>query len=324
MNARIWFAVSVAAVLLPAMPPAAAAGFPDRPVQLIAPYPAGGAADVLARVIGKELGAALGQPVVIVNKPGAGTIVGAQAVVSAEATGYTLLLSSNSTFSMNPAVYPKLPYNPAVDFEPVGMVAKLALAILTQQTTPLADVAQLVAAAKAEPTKYMYASFGNATASHFAAEMFKVAADIQLTHVPYRGSNPAMTDLLGGQVPLSFDTVVAGLPQIKAGKIKALAVTTARRSALLPDVPTIAESGYPGFDMSSWVALVGRRGMPSEAKARLVQALETVMSRPEVQDKLKSIGFEPAYARMDDWTAFVTNDISRMREVATRSQIRAD
>jgi NAD(P)-dependent dehydrogenase (short-subunit alcohol dehydrogenase family) len=179
MNARIRFAVSVAAVLLPAMPPAAAAGFPDRPVQLISPYPAGGAADVLARVIGKELGAALGQPVVIVNKPGAGTVVGAQAVVSAEANGYTLLLSSNSTFSMNPAVYPKLPYNPAVDFEPVGMVAKLALAIFTQRTTPLADVAQLVAAAKAEPTKYMYASFGNATASHFAAEMFKVAADIQ-------------------------------------------------------------------------------------------------------------------------------------------------
>ena len=324
MNARIRVAVTIAAAALAPAPAAVAGAFPDRPIQLIAPYPAGGAADVLARVIGKELGAKLGQPVVIVNKPGAGTIIGAQAVATAEPSGYTLLLSSNSTFSMNPAVYPKLAYNPASDFEPVGMVATLALAILTKQTTPFADVKQLVAAAKAEPTRYMYASFGNATSSHFAAEMFKAAAGIELTHVPYRGSSPAMTDLLAGQVPLSFDTVVAALPQIKAGKIKALAVTTAHRSSLLPDVPTIAESGYAGFDLGSWIALVAPRGLAPEAKARLGQALEAVMSDPAVPEKLKDIGFEPAYARVGDWAGFVTNDIARMREVATRAQMRPD
>jgi tripartite-type tricarboxylate transporter receptor subunit TctC len=324
MNARIGVAVSIATAALSAAPAATAASFPDRPIQLIAPYPAGGAADVLARVIGKELGAKLGQPVVIVNKPGAGTIIGAQAVAAAEPNGYTLLLSSNSTFSMNPAVYPKLPYNPASDFEPVGMVANLALAILTQQATPFADVKQLVAAAKAEPTKYMYASFGNATSSHFAAEMFKAAAGIELTHVPYRGSSPAMTDLLAGQVPISFDTVVAALPQIKAGKIKALAVTTASRSSLLPDVPTVAESGYAGFDLGAWIALVGPRGLAAEAKSRLAQALEAVMADPAIPEKLKSIGFEPTYTRINGWQAFVTDDIARMREVAVRSQMRPD
>lgn len=324
MNARIRVAVSIATAALSAAPAATAASFPDRPIQLIAPYPAGGAADVLARVIGKELGAKLGQPVVIVNKPGAGTIIGAQTVATAEPNGYTLLLSSNSTFSMNPAVYPKLAYNPASDFEPIGMVANLALAILTQQTMPFANVGQLVAAAKADPTKYMYASFGNATSSHFAAEMFKAAAGIELTHVPYRGSSPAMTDLLAGQVRISFDTVVAALPHVKAGKIKALAVTTGRRSSLLPDVPTVAESGYAGFDLGAWIALVGPRGLAPEAKSRLAQALEAVMSDPAIPEKLKSIGFEPAYARINDWQAFVTDDIARMREVATRAQMRPD
>jgi tripartite-type tricarboxylate transporter receptor subunit TctC len=302
----------------------AIAEYPERAVQLISPFPAGGAADVLARYLGKEMEAQLGKPVIILNKPGAGTIIGAQAVTTAPPDGYTLLLSSNSTFSANPAVYAKLPYDPATDFEPIGMVATLSLAILTQAGSPLNNVGELVAAAKADPKKYLFATFGNATAPHFAAEMFKAAAGIEMTHVPYRGSAPAMTDLLGGQIPLSFDTVVAAVPQIQTGKIKALAVTTAQRSSLLPDVPTIAESGYPGFDMGSWAALVGPKGMPADVKARLTKALETVMAMPAVQDKLKTMGFEPTYHPIDDWTAYVTKDIGRMREIATRAQIKVD
>jgi tripartite-type tricarboxylate transporter receptor subunit TctC len=304
--------------------PPAVAEYPERAVQLISPFPAGGAADVLARYLGKEMEAQLGKPVIILNKPGAGTIIGAQAVTTAPPDGYTLLLSSNSTFSANPAVYAKLPYDPATDFEPIGMVATLSLAILTQAGSPLNNVGELVAAAKADPKKYLFATFGNATAPHFAAEMFKAAAGIEMTHVPYRGSAPAMTDLLGGQIPLSFDTVVAAVPQIQTGKIKALAVTTAQRSSLLPDVPTIAESGYPGFDMGSWAALVGPKGMPADVKARLTKALETVMAMPAVQDKLKTMGFEPTYHPIDDWTAYVTKDIGRMREIAMRAQIKVD
>jgi tripartite-type tricarboxylate transporter receptor subunit TctC len=302
----------------------AAAEYPERPVQLISPFPAGGAADVLARYLGKELEAQLGKPVIILNKPGAGTIIGAQAAATAPADGYTLFLSSNSTFSANPAVYAKLPYNPATDFEPIGMVATLSLAILTRADSPLKDLGDLVTAAKANPKKYLFATFGNATVPHFAAEMFKEAAGIEMAHVPYRGSAPAMTDLLGGQIPLSFDTVVAALPQIQTGTIKALAVTTAQRSSLLPDVPTIAESGYPGFDMGSWAALVGPKGLPADVKARLAKALKTVMAMPAVQEKLKTMGFEPTYHPIDDWTGYVNKDIGRMREIAMRAQIKVD
>jgi tripartite-type tricarboxylate transporter receptor subunit TctC len=198
------------------------------------------------------------------------------------------------------------------------------LAVLVQKESEHRDIKQLVAAAKKDPTKYMYASFGNATTSHFAAEMFKAAAGIEMVHVPYRGSTPAMTDLLGGRVPVLFDTVVAAVPHIQAGKIKALAVTTAQRSTLLPDVPTVAEAGYPGFDLTAWIALVAPRGIPQDVKSRLGEALKTIMSKPEVHAKMKTIGFEPAYAAMDDWTDFVTKDIARMREIATKAQIKAD
>ena len=204
------------------------------------------------------------------------------------------------------------------------MVATLSLVILTQANSPLRNLGDLVTAAKADPKKYLFATFGNATAPHFAAEMLKEAAGIEMAHVPYRGSAPAMTDLLGGQIPLSFDTVVAAVPQIQTGKIKALAVTTARRSSLLPDVPTIAESGYPGFDMGSWAALVGPKGMPADVKARLSRALETAMAMPAVQEKLKTMGFEPDYHPIADWTGYVNKDIGRMREIATRAQIKVD
>ena len=320
MNCFLKTALVAASVALLAGP--AAAEYPERAIQLISPYPAGGAADVLARYLGKELEAQLGKPVIILNKPGAGTIIGAQATATAD--GYTLLLSSNSTFSANPAVYAKLSYDPATDFEPIGMVATLSLAILTQANSPLKNIGDLVTAAKADPKKYLFATFGNATSPHFAAEMFKEAAGIEMTHVPYRGSAPAMTDLLGGQIPLSFDTVVAAVPQIQTGKIKALAVTTAQRSSLLPDVPTVAESGYPGFDMGSWAALVGPKGLPADAKARLSKALETVMAMPAVQDKLKTMGFEPTYHPIEDWTGYVNKDIGRMRAIATRAQIKVD
>jgi tripartite-type tricarboxylate transporter receptor subunit TctC len=324
MMSRLRLAALAAAIVLGPLPGAVAGGYPERPVQLVVPFTAGGAADVLARILSHELEGQLGRPLVVVNKPGAGTLIGAQAVANAQADGYTLLISSNSTFSMNPAVHSKMPYDTATGFEPVAMVATLALAVVVKEPTPFANLGQLVSAAKAAPGKYMYASFGNATSAHFAGEMFKLAAGIDLVHVPYRGSSPAMTDLLGERVALSVDTVVAALPYIKAGQMKALAVTTAQRSILLPEVPTVAESGYPGFDLTPWIALVGPRGLPPEAKSRLTQALAEVLRRTEVQEKLKAIGFEPAFAPIDDWAALVTKDIARMKDTATRANIRAD
>ena len=303
---------------------AGAAGFPERPITLVAPYPAGGAADVLARILGKKIEEQLGQPVVVENKPGAGTAIGALAVANAKPDGYTLLISSNSTFTLNPALNPKLQYDPVKGFDAIGMVGSVALALLVNPSVTAAGVPQLVAAAKANPDKFVYGSFGNGTTSNFAGAMFNAATGLKMTHVPYKGSAPLMTDLIGGPIPVSFDTVVAAAPQLKSGKIKVLAVTTAKRSTMMPDVPTVAEAGYPGFDMTAWLALVAPRGLPPEVKLRLEKALATLMASPDTQDKMKTAGFEPAYQAIPDWAGMVTADIARMRGIAERSQIKAD
>ncbi|SDE08187.1 Tripartite-type tricarboxylate transporter, receptor component TctC [Variovorax sp. CF079] len=319
LHAAAWTCASLATTLS-----AHAAGYPEKPVQIIVPFPPGGAGDVMGRLLSRQLEARLGQPVIVDNKPGAGTAIGAQFVANAKPDGYTLLLSSNSTYTLNPAIQPKLSYDPIKAFEPLGMVANLALVLVAHPTVQASSVQQLVAAAKAEPDKYMYGSFGNGTVSHFAGEMFKSAAGVKLTHVPYRGSAPAMTDLVGGQIPLAFDSVVAAVPHIKTGKIKPLAVTTAARSTLLPDVPTVAESGYPGYQMSSWIVLVAPRGLPPEVKQKLEQALAASMEDAEMREKLKGVGFEPAYAPIKDWSGMVGKDIARLRKIAEQSQIKPD
>jgi tripartite-type tricarboxylate transporter receptor subunit TctC len=319
LHAAAWACASFAAVL-----PAQAAGYPEKPVQIVVPFPPGGAGDVMGRLLARQLESRLGQPVVVDNKPGAGTAIGAQFVANAKADGYTLLLSSNSTYTLNPAIQPKLSYDPVKAFEPVGMVANMALILVAHPSVQENSVQQLVAAAKAAPEKYMYGSFGNGTVSHFSGEMFKAAAGVKMTHVPYRGSAPAMTDLVGGQIPLAFDSVVAAVPHIKTGKIKPLAVTTTTRSALLPDVPTVAESGYAGYQMSSWIVLVAPRGLPPEVKQKLEQALAAAMDDAELRDKLKGVGFEPAYAPIKDWSGMVGKDIARLRKIAEQSNIKAD
>lgn len=303
---------------------ACAADYPERPVILIAPYPAGGAADVLARILGKKLEEQLGQPVIVENKPGAGTAIGAAFVANSKPDGYTLLISSNSTFTLNPIVQTKLSYDPAKDFEPIGMVGSVALAVLVNASVAANTVQQLVAAAKAHPDKFVYGSFGKGTTSNFAGAMFNEATGLHMTQIPYKGSAPLMTDLIGGQIPLSFDTVVAAAPQLKGGQIKVLAVTTAKRSTLMPDVPTVAEAGYPGFEMNAWIALVAPRGLPTQVKVRLDKALATLMASPDTQRKMKTAGFEPAYGAIPDWAGMVTAHIARMRGIAERAQIKAN
>jgi len=302
----------------------AMAAYPERPVTLVAPYPAGGAADVLARILAKKLEEQLGQPVVVENKPGAGTAIGAAAVANAKPDGYTMLISSNSNFTLNPALNPKLQYDPVKGFDAIGLVGSVALAVLAHPSVTATSVPQLVAAAKANPDKYVYGSFGNGTSSNFAGAMFNAATGLKMTHIPYKGSAPLMTDLIGGQIPVSFDTVVAAAPQLKNGKIKVLAVTTSRRSALLPDVPTVAESGYPGFDMTAWLALVAPRGLPADVKARLEKALATLMASTDTQDKMKAAGFEPHYSAVPDWAGMVSKDIAKMKTIAEQSQIKND
>jgi tripartite-type tricarboxylate transporter receptor subunit TctC len=303
---------------------ASAADYPDKPVSLVVPFPPGGAGDILGRLLARQLEPSLGKPVVVENRPGAGTIIGAQYVANAKPDGYTLLLSSNSTFSVNPALIAKLPYNAETSFEPVGMVSKAALVLVTNPSTGFTTLAQVIAAAKASPGTLSFATPGNGTVFHFAGEMFNYQAGIKMLHVPYRGSAPALTDLIGNQVPLMYDTVVSASPQIKAGKVVPIAVTTAKRSALLPNVPTIAESGYPGFEMSSWISLVLPKGAPPEVRAKLEKSLAGAMASAEFKDKLLAAGFEPAYAPMKNWSEYVSKDIAALRAIATRAQIRVD
>lgn len=304
--------------------PARAADFPDHPITLVAPFPAGGAADVLARLLGKTLQEQLGQPVIIENKPGAGTAIGAAYVANAKPDGYTLLISSNSTFTLNPALQPRLPYDAAKGFDAIGMVGAVALAVLVNPSVKAANLQQLVAAAKARPDDFVYGSFGNGTSSNFAGAMFNNATGLKMTHIPYKGSAPLMTDLVGGQIPISFDTVVAAAQQLKSGKVRVLAVATARRSALLPDVPTVAEAGFPGVDMNAWLALVAPHGLPPVVKARLEKALAALMASPDTQEKMKLAGFEPGYAAVSDWAGMVTADIAKMRAIADRDQIKVE
>jgi tripartite-type tricarboxylate transporter receptor subunit TctC len=300
------------------------AAYPDKFVTIVVPFPPGGAGDTLARILSKKMEEQLGKTVIVENKPGAGTAIGAAAVANAKPDGYSLLLSSNSTFTLNPAVQAKLPYDPAKSFEPLAIVGHIALVVLVNAAVPAKNVAELVSAAKASPQKYVYGSFGNGTVSNFAGEMFNAAAGIKMTHVPYKGSAPLITDLIGGQIPVAVDTVVAAAPHVKAGKVRALAVTTDKRPSAMPDVPTLAESGYPGFEISSWVALVAPRGLAPDVKSRLDKALEAAMANPDTVEKMKAAGFEPAYRRVPNWTALVNDDIARMRKVADSAQIKVE
>jgi tripartite-type tricarboxylate transporter receptor subunit TctC len=300
-----------------------AQAYPARPVQLVVPFPPGGAVDLAGRLVGRKLGERLGQPVVIENKGGAGTIVGASFVANAPADGYTLLISSGSTFTINPALNARLPYDPVKSFTPLGLVARVPLILLANREVPLNDLQQVISAVQGSPGKYVYGSFGSGTTGHFAGELMWAAAGIRLLHVPYKGSATAMSDLLGGRIPLSVDTVAAALPQLKAGKIKAIAVTGAARATRLPEVPTVAESGFPGFAADSWLAIVAPQGLQAEARARLQQALADTMADAEVRDRLAAGGLEPAWEPADAVAARIADELPRMRAIARSADIQA-
>ncbi|MGO4157463.1 Bug family tripartite tricarboxylate transporter substrate binding protein [Cupriavidus sp. YAF13] len=299
-------------------------GYPARPVVLVVPFPPGGAVDIMGRLVGKKLGDRLGQPVVIENRAGAGTIVGAGYVAKAAPDGYTLFISSGSTFTVNPAINANLPYDPVKSFEPIGLVARVPLILLANRDVPVDNLKQMMAAVKAAPGKYAYGSFGNGTTGHFAGEMILGATGMQLQHIPYKGSAPAIADLIGGQIPFSVDTIAASLPHIKSGKIKVIAVAGARRATLLPEVPTVAESGFPGFDADSWVAIAAPRGLPPEVRSRLEKALAQTMKDHEIQEKLVANGLEPSYATPEQVSAMIDKDLPRMRAIAQKAGIQAN
>ncbi|MET3383682.1 Bug family tripartite tricarboxylate transporter substrate binding protein [Variovorax paradoxus] len=325
LMARMALVCGLALGALPLTAPAAAAAdFPSRPITLVIPFPPGGATDVNGRVIAQRLGKELGQPVIIENRAGAGTVVGASYVSKAAPDGYTLLISSGSTFTVNPAIRATLPYDPVKSFDPIGIAGRVALILLANSEVPVQTVKQFVDYVKASPGKYSYGSFGTGTTAQFAGETMLHATGLKMTHIPYKGSAPAMTDLMGGQIPFSIDTVSAAIPQLKSGKIKAIALTTAKRSALLPDVPTFAESGYASVDMDSWLMIAVPKGVPADVKAKLEKALAATIADPETRTKLLGQGLEPAFSSSAASSELINRELPLMRAVAARANITAD
>lgn len=322
---RLWVLAGAACLVAGSpLPLLAQDSYPSRPITLVVPFPPGGSADTIGRILGKQMTELLGQPVVIDNRPGAGTAVAAGYVAKAPADGYTLFTSSGSTFTANPAIRHNLPYDPIKSFDPVAIVARIPLILLANKDVPVNNVKEFVSAIKASPEKYSYASFGTGTTSHFAGEILLHAVGANILHVPYKGSAPAMTDLIGGQVSFSVDTVTAAIPQIKAGKVKAIGVTTAQRSSQLPDVPSFAESGYPSVNFDTWVALVVPKGTPAPIRARLEKTLETIITRTEARSALQAVGVEPRFGNSSAAAAQIENELPLMRAVAQRANIHAD
>lgn len=302
----------------------AQAGYPARPIKLLVPFAPGGATDVLGRMLALGLGEKLGQPVVVENKPGASTVIAASIVAKAPPDGYTLLLGSSTTLTLNPAIRQSLPYDPVRSFTPIGMVADMSLVLVAGDATAGSTLKDIVAQAKAEPDKFSYGSFGTGSSVHFGGEMLKSAAGIRMVHVPFNGSAPSLTALMGGQVQVAVDTVVAATPLIKAGKIKPIAVLSAQRLPLLPQVPTVAESGYPGFAMGTWFALVAPAGLAPAVQQKLEAALAEVANTPEMKKKLTDIGLTHAYGNGAALKARIEEELPRMRAMAARSDIKVD
>ena len=307
-----------------AAPAAFAQNYPDRTIKLVVPFAPGGATDILGRLLATALGDKLGQPVIVDNRPGAGTAVAGGLGAKAPPDGYTLFLGASSTLAMNPVVRKSLPYDPQRSFTMLGLVADMGLVLVAHNDVPAATLQELLALSKAQPDKLSYGSYGTASSVHFAGEMLKTATGLRALHVPFNGSSLSLTALMGGQVPLAVDTVVATTPLIKAGKIKPIVALGAQRLALLPQVPTVAESGYPGFDMSTWFAFVAPAGLPAPVQKKLEQALADVMAVPEMQRKLVDIGLTPTWGPGSALRERVERELPLMRAVAARANIREE
>jgi len=278
-----WFAA--------ALPTTVAQPFPTRPVRLVVPYPPGGANDAVARLLAPKLGELLGQNVVVDNRGGGNTIIGSELVAKAVPDGHTLLIVA-AGHAINPSLYPRLPYDTARDFAPVALVGDGAYVLVVSPSLGVSSTPELIAAAKAKPGQILYASSSTGNLTHLAAEVFNALGGVKMVHVPYKGGGPAMIDLLGGRVAVFFSTVAVARPHLQSGKIKGLGVTTARRSAALPNLPTIAESGLPGYEVSGWYGFVAPAATPRPAIAKLYGAVQTVIRQAEVKDKLLAVGVD--------------------------------
>ncbi|SDM91164.1 Tripartite-type tricarboxylate transporter, receptor component TctC [Polaromonas sp. JS666] len=300
--------------------PAFAQAWPARPISLIVPFPAGGTTDVLARAVGLELSKSLGQPVVVESRPGAGATLGADFVAKSKADGYTLLMGAVH-HTIATSVYKKLPYDFQKDFAPVSTVALVPNVLVVNPAVPAKNVKELLALAKAEPGKLTYGSNGNGTGQHLIGAQFESMGGVQMLHVPYKGSGPLTTDLLGGQITMSFDTITPVLPHIKAGKLRALAVTTNKRSAALPDVPTLDEAGLKGFNLGTWFGVLAPAATPRDIVARLSTELARIVNSPEFRKKMDDIGAEPVGNTPEQMARQIAEDTERFARLVKDAKV---
>ncbi len=303
---------------------AAEPAYPSRPIRIVVPYPAGGSLDVVARAIAQHLSSKWGQPVVVDNKPGASGMIGTDIVAKSAPDGYTLLASASSEVGMNVALFPKMPYDPIADLTPITLIATTPVAILVNPATNIKTLGELLAGAKSQNALRLYATPGNGTPQHFAGELLKLRTKIEFTPVPYKGAAPLINDLVANQVSVGLLALPSVMPYIKAGKMRALAITTPERSELLPDVPTVAESGLPGFEVGQWLAMFGPARMPPDVLQTLNREVAAFVTEASFKERLKQMGADAVGSSSDALRKVQAADIANYRAIASQTGIKSD
>ncbi len=301
----------------------AADAWPSRPIQLLIPYPPGGSADLLARPLGAKLQERLGQPIVLDYRPGAGGTIASQTLARSKPDGYTLIMVL-AAHAINPSLYPKLPYDTRKDFAPVSLVANLPLILAGSPSLKARNVTELIAAAKASPGTITFGSAGNGNTGHLAGELFDSMAGVKMTHVPYKGSAQVVNAMLAGDIQLTFDSISTSMPQIRSGRMTALAVTSAKRAAMAPDVPTLAESGVPGFDINGWYAILAPAGTPRAVVDRISGDIAAVLAQPELRANLAANGYEPVGSTPAALGAHIESELTRWNKVVREAGVKLE
>ena len=315
---------SIAFVLVAAATPVIAQQYPAKAVRMIVGFPAGGTSDIMARLTGQKLSEAWGQTFIIDNRPGAGGNIGTELVAKSAPDGYTLLVSPGSTLTSNPAVYSKVPFDTVRDFAPVTIIAGVPNALVVHPSVPVNNVKELIALAKSRPGQLAYASTGAGQSTHLSAELLKLSAGINMIHVPYKGSAPALTDIVAGQVSVMFDNLPSCLPFIKSGRLKPLAVSSATRSRALPGLPTVAESGVPGFDVTVWFAVLAPAATPRDIVNRLNAEIIKAIKTPDMRERLAQQGAEPVGNTPEDFATVIKRDLAKWAKVVKDAGIKLD
>ena len=304
--------------------PGVAQTYPSKPVRVVVPFAAGGTTDIVTRILAQRMEEIWGQQLVVDNRPGAGGNIGSEIVARSPADGYTLLMATVATHGINASLYRKIPYDPVADFAPITLVASTPSVVMLHPSIPANSIKELIALAKAKPGELNFGSSGNGSSHHLAGELFDSLAGVKMTHVPYKGTAAALVDLLGGRIQLTFDTLPSAMPYVKGGKLKAIAVTSAKRTRSLPDLPTIAEAGVPGYEVTSWYGLLAPAGTPPDIVKKLSADFVRAIRIPEVSEKMIEAGAEPVANTSEQFAEFIRSELKKWAVVVQGSAARVD